>query len=139
MQNLCQCNKEIKTNKVCEGEVLWKYVQIVKKQNPDEAQTCLCGYSFEQNGEKVERKKVKSSVRKDAIDYVLYALCFLLPLVVGGILGNGLISALSGIISPSLLIRRNGYAGVLAWILSMLGFTIGIAIIFTNRNNPYLW
>ena len=46
-----------------------------KKQNPDEAQTCLCGYSFEQNGEKVERKKVKSSVRKDAIDYVLYALC----------------------------------------------------------------
>ena len=101
-----------------------------KKQNPDEAQTCLCGYSFEQNGEKVERKKVKSSVR--------YALCFLLPLVVGGILGNGLISALSGIISPSLLIRRNGYAGVLAWILSMLGFTIGIAIIFTNRNNPYL-
>lgn len=58
--------------------------------------------------------------------------------MVGGILGNGLISALSGIISPSLLIRRNGYAGVLAWILSMLGFTIGIAIIFTNRNNPYL-
>lgn len=109
-----------------------------KKQNPDEAQTCLCGYSFEQNGEKVERKKVKSSVRKDAIDYVLYALCFLLPLVVGGILGNGLISALSGIISPSLLRHRNGYAGVLAWILSMLGFTIGIAIIFTKRNNPYL-
>ena len=29
-----------------------------QKQNPDEAQTCLCGYSFEQNGEKVERKKV---------------------------------------------------------------------------------
>lgn len=109
-----------------------------KKQNPDEAQTCLCGYSFEQNGEKVKRKKVKSSVRKDAIDYVLYALCFLLPLVVGSICGNGLISALSGIISPSLLKRRNGYAGVLAWILSILGFTIGITIVSMNRNNPYL-
>lgn len=61
-----------------------------------------------------------------------------LPLVVGSICGNGLISALSGIISPNLLIRRNGYAGVRAWLLSMLGFTIGIAIIFTKRNNPYL-
>lgn len=109
-----------------------------KKQNPDEAQTCLCGYSFEQNGEKVKRKKVKSSVRKDAIDYVLYALCFLLPLVVCSIFGNALISALSGIIAPELLRHRNGYAGVLAWILSILGFTIGVFIIFANRNNPYL-
>lgn len=109
-----------------------------QKQNPDEAQICLCGYSFEQNGEKVKRKKVKSSVRKDAIDYILYALCFLLPLVVGSIFGNGLISALSGIISPNLLRHRNGYAGVLAWILSILGLTIGIAIVLTNRNNPYL-
>ena len=109
-----------------------------KKQNPDEAQTCLCGYSFEQNGEKVKRKKVKSSVRKDAIDYVLYALCFLLPLVVGGIFENCLISALSGIIAPELLRRRNGYAGVLAWILSNLGFTIVLYIYFVHRNNLYL-
>ena len=99
-----------------------------QKQNPDEAQICLCGYSFEQNEEKVKRKKRKSSVGKDAIDYVLYVLCFLLPLMVGGIFGNGLISALSGIISPSLLKHRTGYAGVLAWILSILGFSIGIFI-----------
>lgn len=100
-------------------------------QNPDEAFSCTCGYTFEN----VERKKVKSSTAFDGTDAGLLILCFFVPFVLGSIfkITGGLIGWL--IISYPLKVfkDRNGSIG-LAILLTVLGWILGIVVGLATMN-----